>query len=57
MFLRNCAGIADAVGAGPHPFVIIASGKEMDLTDNNTAEVLTIHFTKVGSGTNDHHED
>jgi hypothetical protein len=29
----------------------------MDLMDNNTAEVVTIHFTKVGSGMNDHHED
>jgi hypothetical protein len=54
---RNCTGIADAVGAGPHSFVIIADGKEMDLMDNNSAEVLTIHFTKVGSGMNDHHED
>jgi hypothetical protein len=54
---RNCTGIADVVGAGPHSFVIIAGGKEMDLMDNNTAEVLTIHFTKVESGMNDHHED
>jgi hypothetical protein len=54
---RDCTGIADPVGAGPHSFVIIAGGKEMDLMDNNTAEVLTIHFTKVGSSTNDHHED
>jgi len=27
----------------------------MDLMDNNSAEVLTIHFTTIGSGTNDHH--
>jgi hypothetical protein len=54
---RNCTGIADVVGTGPHSFVIIADGKEMDLMDNNSAEVLTIHFTKVGSGMNDHHED
>jgi hypothetical protein len=38
-------------------FVIVAGGKEMDLMDNNNAEVLTIHFTKVGSGMKDHHED
>jgi hypothetical protein len=54
---RNCTGIADVVGTGLHSFVIVAGGKEMDLMDNNNAEVLTIHFTKVGSGTNDHHED
>jgi hypothetical protein len=54
---RNCTGIADVVGAGPHSFVIIAGGKEMDLMDNNTAEVLTIHFTKLGSEMNDHHEE
>jgi hypothetical protein len=29
----------------------------MDLMDNNTAEVVTIHCTKVGPGMNDHHED
>ena len=49
----NCIGIADAVGTGLHSFVIIDGGKQMDLMDNNTAEVLTIHFTKL----NDHHED
>jgi hypothetical protein len=54
---RNCTGIADAVGSGLHSFVIIAGGKEMDLMDNNTAEVLTIHFTKIESARNDHHED
>lgn len=54
---RNCTGIADAVGTGLHSFVIIDGGKQMDLMDNNTAEVITIHFTKVGSPTNDHHED
>jgi hypothetical protein len=53
---RNCTGIADAVGTGLHSFVIVAGGKEMDLMDNNSAEVLTIHFTKLGSG-NDHHEN
>ena len=52
---RNCTGIADLVGAGPHPFVIVAGGKEMELMDINNAEVITIHFTKVGM--NDHHED
>jgi hypothetical protein len=45
------------VGSDPHSFVIVDGGKEMDLMDNNTAEVLTIHFTKVGSGRNEHHED
>jgi hypothetical protein len=54
---RNCTGIADAVGSGLHSFVIIAGGKEMDLMDNNTAEVLTIHFTKIESARNDHQED
>jgi hypothetical protein len=54
---RNCTGIADAVGSGLHSFVIIAGGKEMDLMDNNTAEVLTINFTKIESARNDHHED
>jgi hypothetical protein len=54
---RNCTGIADVVGTGLHSFVIIAGGKEMDLMDDNTFEVLTIHFTKIGSPTNDHHED
>jgi hypothetical protein len=54
---RNCTGIADIVGVGPHSFVIIDGGKEMDLMDNNAAEVLTIHFTKVGSEKNDHQED
>jgi len=48
----NCTGIADAVGTGLHSFVIINGGKEMDLMDNNSAEVLTIHFTKV----NDHED-
>jgi hypothetical protein len=54
---RNCSGIADAVGTGLHSFVIIAGGKEMDLMDNNTAEVLTIHFTKIESEANGRHED
>ena len=45
---RNCTGIADLVGAGPHPFVIVAGGKEMELMDINNAEVITIHFTKIG---------
>ena len=45
---HNCTGIADVVGTGPHSFVIISGGKEMDLMDNNAAEVITIHFTKVG---------
>ena len=54
---RNCTGIADPVGTGPHSFVIIADGNEMDLMDNNSAEVITIHFTKVASGMNDHNED
>ena len=43
----NCTGIADLVGAGPHSFVIVDGGKQMDLMDNNSAEVLTIHFTKI----------
>jgi hypothetical protein len=54
---RNCTGSAEPVGLGPHTFVIIDSGKQMDLMDNNSAEVLTIHFTKIESPTNDHHED
>jgi hypothetical protein len=54
---RNCTGIADVVGAGPHSFVIIDGGKQMELMDNNSTEVLTIHFTKIGSGMNDHHGD
>jgi hypothetical protein len=54
---RNCTGTADLVGAGPHSFVIIDDGKQMDLMDNNSAEVLTIHFTTIGSGTNGHHGD
>jgi hypothetical protein len=29
----------------------------MDLMDNNSAEVLTIHFTTIGSGTSNHHGD
>jgi hypothetical protein len=37
--------------------VIVAGGKEIELMANNNAEVLTIHFTKVGSGRNEHHED
>ena len=53
---RNCTGVADVVGLGPHSFVIVAGGKEMELMDNNAAEVLTIHFTKVDQE-NDHHED
>ena len=44
---RDCTGIADPVGAGPHSFVIVDGGNQMDLMDNNSAEVLTIHFTKV----------
>ena len=54
---RDCTGIADLVGAGPHPFVIVDGGKQMDLMDINSAEVITIHFTKVEAGKNDHHED
>lgn len=54
---RNCTGIADVVGTGPHSFVLIDGGKQIELMDNNSAEVLTIHFTKVGSGKNDHDED
>ena len=53
---RDCTGIADLVGAGLHPFVIVDGGKQMDLMDINSAEVITIHFTKVESG-NDHHGD
>lgn len=54
---RDCSGIVDAVGAGLHSFVIIDGGKQVDLMDNNSAEVLTIHFTTIGSETNDHHRD
>jgi hypothetical protein len=53
----NCTGIANVVGTGPHSFVIVAGGKEIELMANGTTDVLTIHFTKVGSGMNDHHED
>ena len=49
---RNCTGISDANGAGPHSFVIVDNGKQIDLIDNNAAEVLTIHFTKINN-----HED
>jgi hypothetical protein len=54
---RNCTGNAEPAGLGPHSFVIIDSGKQMDLMDNNATEVLTIHFTKIESARNDHHED
>jgi hypothetical protein len=54
---RDCSGMVDAVGTGLHSFVIIDGGKQMDLMDNNSAEVLTIHFTTIGSGTNNHHVD
>jgi hypothetical protein len=54
---RDCSGVADAVGAGLHSFVIIDGGKQMDLMDNNAFEVLTIHFTTIASGTNNHHGD
>jgi hypothetical protein len=50
---RNCTGVSNLVGAGLHSFVIIDGGKQMDLMDNNSAEVLTIHFTKIA---NDHHD-
>jgi hypothetical protein len=53
---HNCTGIANGDGTGPHSFVIVAGGKEMDLMDNNSAEVLTIHFTKLGTSS-DHHEN
>jgi len=48
----NCTGVADAVGTGLHSFVIIDGGKQMELMDNNSAEVLTGHFTKI----NDHED-
>jgi hypothetical protein len=37
---------------GPVPLVrnYLTAEKEMDLMVNNNAEVLTIHFTKIGSG-------
>ncbi len=54
---RNCTGIANLVGAGLHPFVITDGGKQMDLMDINSAEVITIHFTKVKSTRDDHNED
>ncbi len=44
---RNCTGIADLTGAGPHSFVIVDGGRQMELMDNNNIEVLTIHFTKL----------
>lgn len=45
---RDCTGDSEPLGEGPHSFVIIDGGKQMDLMDNNNAEVLTIHFTKIG---------
>ncbi len=45
---KDCTGDSEPVGEGPHSFVIIDGGKQMDLMDNNSAEVLTIHFTKIG---------
>ena len=51
---HDCTGIATPVGAGPHSFVIVADGNEMHLMDNNSAEVLTIDFTKVSSDKDDH---
>ena len=54
---RTCTGIADLVGAGPHPFVIVDGGKQMDLMNINSAEVITIHFTKVEAAKNDRHDD
>ena len=50
---RNCTGIADVVGTGLHSFVIVAGGKEIELMANNTAEVLTIPFTKVNNHANE----
>ena len=54
---RDCTGIADVVGTGPHSFVIVDGGKQMDLMNNDTSQVITIHFTKVGSGVNDRNGD
>jgi hypothetical protein len=54
---RNCTGIATIPGPGDHSFVILKGGEEIDLMDNNSAEVLTIHFTKMESEKNDHHDD
>jgi hypothetical protein len=50
---RDCTGIADVVGTGPHSFVIIDGGKQMDLINNDTSQVITIHFTKVRAELND----
>lgn len=54
---RDCTGTTDIVGTGLHSFVIVAGGRKMDLIDNNSAEVLTLHFTKMESELNDRHED
>ena len=54
---RDCTGIANPVGTGPHSFVIVEGGKQMDLMDINSEEVITIHFTKVESGTSNHRGD
>lgn len=50
---RDCTGIADVVGTGPHSFVIIDGGKQMDLINNDTSQVITMHFTKVRAEVND----
>ena len=54
---RDCTGIADVVGTGPHSFVLIDGGKQLDLMNNDNSQVITIHFTKVGAGMNDHFGD
>jgi hypothetical protein len=54
---RNCTGIATIPGPGDHSIVIVEGGKQMDLMDNNSDEVLTIHFTKMESESHDHHDD
>jgi hypothetical protein len=54
---RDCTGIAEPVGNGPHSFVIVDGGKQVDLIANNTAEVITIHFTKVESAKSDRFGD
>jgi len=50
---RDCTGIADVVGTGPHSFVIIDGGNQMDLINNDTSQAITIHFTKVRAEMND----
>jgi hypothetical protein len=54
---RDCTGIAYPDGQGPHSFVISKGGDEMDLMNNNSAEVITIHFAKIEADKPDHHDN